>query len=195
MNSASSFPRTPPVSPAFSLAAGRLAGRRSLFEFLLPKVTPLQQLAARYSSGRLRTAISAAAAVALVAGGLFFFQQCQLWRLESQWAKLQPTVQQLEGVQDQIRQYRPWFDESVRGLTILRTSHRGLPRRWQRDRQDRGDSQPEHGYLHRHRPRTTRRCSRRSRTVAQGPANPRREPGADSRATAGAAIHLQLPVE
>jgi hypothetical protein len=115
------------VSPAFSLAAGRLAGGRTGFEFLLPKVTPLQQLAARYSSGRLRTVISAAAAVALVAGGLFFYQQCQLWRLAAQWAKLQPTVRQLERVQDQIRQYRPWYDESVRGLTILKRLSESFP--------------------------------------------------------------------
>jgi hypothetical protein len=115
------------VSPAFSLAAGQLAGRRPVFEFLLPKVTPLQQMAARYSSGKLRTVISAAAAVALVAGGLFFYQQCQLWQLESQWAKLQPTVRHLEGLQDQIRQYRPWFDDSVRGLTILRNLTQAFP--------------------------------------------------------------------
>ena len=120
-------PPDAPASPAFSLAAGRLAGRRSGFEFLLPKVTPLQQLAARYSSGRLRTVISAAAAIALVVGGVFFFQQCQLWRLESQWAKLQPTVKQLEGVLEQIRQYRPWYDESVRGLTILKRLTEAFP--------------------------------------------------------------------
>jgi hypothetical protein len=71
--------------------------------------------------------ILAAAAVALVAGGLFFFQQCQLWRLESQWAKLQPTVRQLEGMQEQIRQYRPWYDESVRGLTILKRLTEAFP--------------------------------------------------------------------
>jgi hypothetical protein len=108
------------VSPAFSLAAGRLAGRPTLFEFLLPKVTALQQLAARYSSGRLRTVASAAAAVALVVGGLYFYQQYQLWRLAAQWAKLQPTVKQLEGVQELIRQYRPWYDESMRGTNIVR---------------------------------------------------------------------------
>jgi hypothetical protein len=115
------------VSPAFSLAASQLAGHKAVFEFLLPRVTPLQQMAARYSSGRLRTAISAAAAVGLVVGGLFFYQQCQLWRLEAQWAKLQPTVKQLEGVQEQIRQYRPWFDESVRGLTILKCLTEAFP--------------------------------------------------------------------
>jgi len=115
------------VSPAFSLAAAQLAGRRPVFEFLLPKVTPLQQIAARYSSGKLRTVISAAAAVALVGGGLFFYQQFQLWQLESQWAKLQPTVRHLESLQDQIRQYRPWFDDSVRGLTILRNLTQAFP--------------------------------------------------------------------
>ena len=115
------------VSPAFSLAANQLAGRRPVFDFLLPRVTPFQQMAARYTSGKLRTAISAAAALALVAGALFFYQQYQLWRLESQWSKMQPTVRQLEGLQEQIRQYRPWFDESVRGLTILRYLTEAFP--------------------------------------------------------------------
>ncbi len=121
------LPPDTPVTSAFSLAAGRLAGRRALFEFLPPKVTPLQQVAARSSSGRLRTAILAAAAVALVAGGLFFYQQCQLWRLESQWKAMAPKVQQLNGIQDQIRQYRPWFDEAVRGLTILKRLTEAFP--------------------------------------------------------------------
>ena len=113
------LPPDAPVSRAFSLAAARLAGRPALFEFLLPRVSALQQLSNRYASGRLRTVISAAAAVALIVGGLFFYQQCQLWRLEAQWKRLQPNVSQIEGLQEKIRQYRPWFDESVRGLTIL----------------------------------------------------------------------------
>jgi hypothetical protein len=121
------LPPDAPVSPAFSLAAERLAGRRSLFEFLLPKVAPWQQFANRYSSGRLRTVIPAAAAIALLVGGLFFYQQCQLWGLEAQWAKLQPTVKELELVQTQIRQFRPWFDDSVRGLTILRGLTEAFP--------------------------------------------------------------------
>lgn len=115
------------VSPAFSLAAGCLAGRGTPFEFLLPRVTPLQQMAARYASGKLRSALSAAAALGLLGGGLFFYQQCQLWRLESQWAKLQPTVRQLEGIQEQIRQFRPWYDEGVRGLTILKELTAAFP--------------------------------------------------------------------
>ncbi len=115
------------VSPAFSLAAGRLAERHAPFEFLLPTPTPWQQLAARYSSGKLRTAISAAAAAALVVGGLFVYQQYRLWRLESQWAKMQSIVRQLEGLQEQIRHYRPWYDGSARNLTILRHLTEAFP--------------------------------------------------------------------
>jgi hypothetical protein len=115
------------VSAAFSLAAARLAGRPAPFEFLLPEVSPFQQMAARYSSGRFRTALSAAAAVAIIVGGLFFIQQCQLWRLQSQWAKLEPTVRKLNGLQEQIKQYRPWYDESVRGLTILKRLSEKFP--------------------------------------------------------------------
>ena len=115
------------VSPAFSLAAERLAERPTPFEFLPPKVTSWQHLAARYSSGRLRTVITAAGAVAVLVGGTFFYQQCQLWRLESQWARMAPTVGQLKDVQSKIRQYSPWFDESVRALTILRGLTQAFP--------------------------------------------------------------------
>src|SRR5207253_3966632 len=42
------------VSAAFSLAAGHLTGRGVPFELLPPRVTAWQQVAARYSSGKLR---------------------------------------------------------------------------------------------------------------------------------------------
>src|SRR5258707_282706 len=79
------------ISPAFSLAALQLAGPRAPFEFLPPRVTPLQQIARRYSSGKLRTAGAAAAAVVVIAGGLFLFQQWQLVRLRSQWTQITAT--------------------------------------------------------------------------------------------------------
>jgi hypothetical protein len=40
---------------------------------------------------------------------------------------MQANVKQLEGLQDQIRQFRPWYDESVRGLTILRRLTEAFP--------------------------------------------------------------------
>jgi len=115
------------VSPAFSLAAERLAGRRAQFEFLPPKITPWQQMAARYSSGKLRTTLTAAGTVGVLVAAVFLVQQIQLWRLQSQWDKLRPTVVQLQDLQDKIRQYRPWFDDSMQGLSILRRLAESFP--------------------------------------------------------------------
>ncbi|MEY2430197.1 MAG: hypothetical protein QOJ40_3082 [Verrucomicrobiota bacterium] len=121
------IPPDAPVSPAVSLAAGKLAGRKSSFEFLPPRVTAWQQIANRYSSGKLRTVGAAAAAVLLIAGGMFLFQQWQLMRWDSQWKTMATKVRELEAVQQQIRQFRPWFDDSLRGLTILRQLTSAFP--------------------------------------------------------------------
>ena len=116
------------VSPAFSLAAGLLAGRGALFEFLPPKVTAWQQLSTRYSSGRLRFAITTAGAAAALVAGLFLFQQVQLWRLGSQWKGMSKDVTELADLQEnKIRQFRPWFDTSIRGLTILKRLTEAFP--------------------------------------------------------------------
>ena len=115
------------VSPAVSLAAGQLAGRNAPFELLPPRLTAWQQMSARYSSGKLRAAGAAAGAVLLIAAGAFLYQQWQLMRLRSQWTAMAPKVRELEGVTQQIHQYRPWFDESLRGLTILRQLTTAFP--------------------------------------------------------------------
>ena len=121
------LPADTAVSPATSLAAGRLADRATLFEFLPPRVTPWQQVAARYSSGKLRTAGAAAAAVLLVVGGIFLVQQWQLMRLQSQWSAIAPKAKELERITQDIHQFRPWFDDSIRVLTILRQLTQAFP--------------------------------------------------------------------
>ncbi len=115
------------VSTAFSLAAKRLAGRKELFEFLPPRLTAWQQVARRYPSGKLGLTGAVAGSAALLVAGLFFFQQWQLSRWGSQWSAMAPKVTQLQKVQDQIRHFRPWFDESLRGLTILRQITAAFP--------------------------------------------------------------------
>ena len=115
------------VRPVFSLAAQYLGGLSPSLEFLPPRVAPWKQMTERYASGKLRTALSAAGAAGLIVGGLFFYQQCQLWRLQSQWSKMAVTVGQLEDISKQISQFRPWYDESVKGLTILRGLTQAFP--------------------------------------------------------------------
>lgn len=115
------------VAPALSLAARHLTGTGSPLEFLPPKITPWQQFTARYSSAKLVWAGSTAGSVALVIAGAFFVQQWQLARLRSQWKDMEPKVTVLNKMQQNIRSYRPWFDESLRSLSILRRLTEAFP--------------------------------------------------------------------
>jgi hypothetical protein len=122
-----SIPTDTTVRPAFSLAAVCLSGHGAVLEFLPPRVPAWKQLSQRYSSGKLRGALSAAAVLALIIGAVFFYQQCQLWRVEAQWAGMAVKVGELEDINKQISQYRPWYDETVKGLSILRCVAQAFP--------------------------------------------------------------------
>ncbi|HXR49140.1 MAG TPA: hypothetical protein VN784_17025 [Candidatus Limnocylindrales bacterium] len=124
---AAQLPLEASVSPAFSLAAWWLMGETPVFEFLPPKPSALEQLVTRYASGRLRSAGAVAAGVLVLVGGLFLFQEIQLILLRSQWSAMSARVQQLDGLQQEIRQYRPWFDDSFHSLTILRQLTMAFP--------------------------------------------------------------------
>jgi hypothetical protein len=110
-----------------ALAARYLAGRRPDLEFLPPRVSAWQQLTAKYSSRKLFYAGSAAGAVVFLILAAFAFQQIQLRRLGAEWAAVSPKARELEALQSQIRQYRPWFDESFRTLSILRRLTEAFP--------------------------------------------------------------------
>jgi hypothetical protein len=115
------------VSPAFSLAAGYLAGREQKMEFLPPKVTAWQQFAAKYSTGKFQRIGLAAGAAAVLAGGAFLIQQIQLWQVQAQWNGMKKTYKDIQDMTAKINQYRLWFDEPVRGLTILRALTQAFP--------------------------------------------------------------------
>jgi len=115
------------LSAAFSLAAWPLVGQFPVFEFLPPKPTLLQQLATKYSSGRLQT-VGAAAAVLVLLPLLFLgYQQFELARLRSQWAGMSGKVADLTSVQALILQYQPWFDPTFQDLSILRAMTVAFP--------------------------------------------------------------------
>jgi hypothetical protein len=114
-------------SVAVALAARTLAGQPALFEFLPPRTTAWQRMRTRLASRRLATA-------GLVLGGLFgligtafLVQQVQLWYWGSQWQRMEARVRELETIQSRIRQYRPWFDESFRSLTVLKRLTEAFP--------------------------------------------------------------------
>lgn len=114
------LPPDTPVTAAVTIAASALAEKDSPFEFLPPRVTLWQQVNARVGTGKARNAGAIAALAALVVVALFLWQQWQLVTLQARWRGMSASVRELEEVQQRIRQYRPWFDDSVRGLSILR---------------------------------------------------------------------------
>ena len=116
-----------PVSPAFSMAARYLTGAQTEFEFLPPKVGAFQLLTSRFSSKKLVWVGATAGAAILIVGGAVGAQQWQLARLRSQWTAIEPKVHELEDMQQQIRRFRPWFDDSFPSLTILRRVTESFP--------------------------------------------------------------------
>jgi hypothetical protein len=120
-------PPEAPVSAAFSLAVRHLAGRGSGFEFLPPKISSWQRLAARYSTGKLQQASLAGALLAIGLGSVFAYQQWQIHRLQAQWNTMAAKVTELKAIQDRIVQFRPWNDNSLRDMTILRRLTEAFP--------------------------------------------------------------------
>jgi hypothetical protein len=122
-----SLPAGQAATPALMLAARALAGRTPAFEFLPPQTNRFQEFSHRYAKGPLRTAGLATAGVVLAIAALFLFQQWQLTSLNSRWRRMEVQVRELETLQQRIRQFRPWFDESVRSLAILRELTSAFP--------------------------------------------------------------------
>lgn len=125
----------PEVTPSavFSLTARYLANPAPVFEFLPPKPNLLEIYAAKYASGRWRSAGLSVAAVVLLVLGLFLYQQIQLWHLRSQWSAMADRVGQLQTISTRIQNYRPWFGNrswnsaSFPYLSILRVLSLAFP--------------------------------------------------------------------
>lgn len=120
-------PADAPATPALAVALAVLAGHPPAFEFLPPRVSAWQQFSQRYASRRLALGGLAAASVAAAVALLFLGQQMLLWRWQGRWDAIKVQVGKLESIQKEIRLYRPWFDDSVRSLGILRRLTESFP--------------------------------------------------------------------
>lgn len=114
-------------SNAAVLAAQRLMGVPVEFEFLPPKPKVWLQAASRFSSRKLMWSSAAAAVMAGGVAALFLWQSWTVSSLEAQWRTIEPRVKDLDLMQQQIRRFRPWYDESLRTLTILRKLTEAFP--------------------------------------------------------------------
>jgi hypothetical protein len=115
------------VSSAFSLATQFLADSAPRFEFLPPKPTFWEQVSSRYSSRRLVYAGAAAACLLLLVGAAFGYQQAQFSKFQNQWAGMRGKVTELEGLQNNVRRFRPWHDTSLATLNVMRRLTEAFP--------------------------------------------------------------------
>ncbi len=121
------LPTQPAPAPSAVVAARILAGRPATLEFLPPKPSVFRQFLARHAQGPRRTVWTVAGAVTAVVVLAFLVQQVQLSLLESRWAALSGKVRELERIQQELRQYRPWTPEAARGLAILEALSNAFP--------------------------------------------------------------------
>lgn len=116
------------ASPQTCAAAmNALLGRPNHFEFLPPAVGRLEKMLGRFSSRRLFWLAAAGAALFLLAAFVFGIQAFILGRYERKWSAMEPDVRRVTMLQDKIRKYRPWHDDVIQSLSILREITKAFP--------------------------------------------------------------------
>lgn len=121
------LPAHTPVAAALSAGMRGLGGGGLDLDFLPPRASRWEQLTARYASRRLGWAGMALGAAAAVVAGGFLVQQTQIWYWGRKWSAMAARVTEIEARQQEIRRYRPWFDDSFRSLSALRRLTEAFP--------------------------------------------------------------------
>lgn len=114
-------------TPAAALAGQCLSGREVAFNFLPPHVGRLKQLAGKMSARGTMYLGGGAGALALGLIVLFTLQWRELSNLEAEWKDMKPRVDKIEAVRQNVRTYRPWFDESAQSLAIATKITQAFP--------------------------------------------------------------------
>lgn len=105
----------------------RLANQRAL-EFLPSKRGPLRIFAEKASSQRNVWIGGSVGTFAFLIGAVFYVQGWRLQSLEREWNGMAEKVKTLETKQNEIRQFRPWHDNSATSLQIVRQLAESFPK-------------------------------------------------------------------
>lgn len=116
-----------PVTPAVAAAVRFLGETTAGLEFLPPRVSAWQAFAGKHSAGKLMLAAKVGGGLVALVLFAFLFQQVQLMRLRSEWDGMSVKVRELENLQQQIKRFRPWYDDSIRSLSVLRRLTEAFP--------------------------------------------------------------------
>jgi len=117
-------PATADQSPEAAGAAVETA-RRVLreqpvaFEFVVPETKRWQELFQRFDSTRRRGLTLAAAGLVALPLLLLFIRSQMENHFQAQWDAMAKNVGELDALQGNIHQFRPWFETSPQGLQVL----------------------------------------------------------------------------
>jgi len=117
------------VSPsAIAVAAKRLSEQPCDLEFLPPRTSRFKSVAGRISSRSTLWLAGVTAAIVLGLGAAFFVQHWRLSSLEKEWETIEPIANETEALQQKVRTFRPWFDESPATMVILKKLTEAFPK-------------------------------------------------------------------
>jgi hypothetical protein len=117
------------ASAPLALAAAWVRGAATTPELLPPKVQQWQQWMSKgLSTRKLIWAGEAAAAMVCCVVLAFGYQQWRLSSLRGKWAALAPQVTDLTAMQDEIKQFRDFYDAASREVKIWATLAALFPR-------------------------------------------------------------------
>lgn len=115
------------IGPIYQTANQFVLDKKAQVEFLPPKVNRLKQWASKISSrGSLLAGASVSAALVIVVAA-FLYQYFTWSGLNSRWEDIRDRVDEVEQVQQNVKQFRPWFDESLPVLSSIHTLVEAFP--------------------------------------------------------------------
>lgn len=104
-----------------------LQGQPVTFEFIPPQVSRLRRLSNRLPVRGHRAALLLVAAVVVLTLAVLAGRGQYERHLSRKWASMEETVSELDGIKEQIRHFRPWFDRTAPSLSILETLTTAFP--------------------------------------------------------------------
>lgn len=105
----------------------RLRNLRPAVELLPKRVSRLQRAVERFSERRWRLIIIAAGGAVLLLSTVAYMQHSRLTSLETEWSAMEPRVNAVKTLQENVRKYRSWYDASVPTLTMASTIAKAFP--------------------------------------------------------------------
>ncbi|MDP8243367.1 MAG: pilus assembly protein PilM [Candidatus Hinthialibacter antarcticus] len=115
------------ISPIYQAANQFVRDKKAQIEFLPPKVNRLKQWASKISSRGSLLAGASVSIVLVVVIAALLYQHFTWSGLNSRWEKIRDQVDEVSLIQNNVRQFRPWFDESLPVLSSIQSLVEAFP--------------------------------------------------------------------